>query len=324
MQKTDFPVEILIHDDASTDDTPKILKEYEKKHPNVFKIIYRKENLYSQGIRNMITRYLLPEAKGKYLALCEGDDYWTDPNKLQLQVDFLEKNPKHSLCFHPVKVIYDAKEKADAVEPDVDEEKIFTVRELLERNFIHTNSVMYRKQTYDNMPTNILPGDWYLHLYHAQFGEIGFINKVMSVYRRHAGGVWWDSHNDIDKILLKHGVAWLGMHVEVLKIYQKHPEHIELIEGSIITMFNRIIEVGQQHKVNLLEQALAAHPDAGVIYIKDLLKQAENLQKHSNEQAKIIQHYVDKAEQLEAEKNLLKGKKLIRLESSIRKHLKRK
>ena len=89
MQKTDFPFEVLIHDDASTDGTADIIREYETKYPDIIKPIYQTENQYSKGIKISAT-YNYPRAKGKYIALCEGDDYWIDPYKLQKQVDFLE------------------------------------------------------------------------------------------------------------------------------------------------------------------------------------------------------------------------------------------
>src|SRR5690554_4624359 len=97
MQQCDFEYEILIHDDASTDGTSDIIREYQKKYPEIIKPIIQKENQWSQGVRGMMARFNFPRAKGKYIALCEGDDYWTDPLKLQKQVDFLEKNPNYSL-----------------------------------------------------------------------------------------------------------------------------------------------------------------------------------------------------------------------------------
>lgn len=97
MQKTTFPFEILIHDDASTDSTAEIIREYEKKHPNLIFPVYQTENQYSKGV--MISpKFNWPRARGKYIALCEGDDYWTDRNKLQKQVDFLEENEEYALC----------------------------------------------------------------------------------------------------------------------------------------------------------------------------------------------------------------------------------
>ena len=100
-QKTSFPIEILIHDDASTDGTDIIIKEYAERNPNVIFPLFEKENQYSKGHRgSMDVEFNYSRARGKYIAYCEGDDYWTDPLKLQKQVDFLESHPDYSVCFH--------------------------------------------------------------------------------------------------------------------------------------------------------------------------------------------------------------------------------
>ena len=98
MQRTDFAYEILLHDDASTDNSADILREYEAKYPNVVKPIYQTENQYSRSIPISFT-YQYPRAQGKYIALCEGDDYWIDPYKLQKQVDYMESHPDCTFCF---------------------------------------------------------------------------------------------------------------------------------------------------------------------------------------------------------------------------------
>ena len=101
MQITDFPIEILIHDDASTDGTDAIIQEYAEKYPDLFFPLFEKENQFSKGKSSVMDiEYNYTRAKGKYIAYCEGDDYWTDPMKLQRQVDFLEANPEYSVCFH--------------------------------------------------------------------------------------------------------------------------------------------------------------------------------------------------------------------------------
>lgn len=104
MQKTNFNYEVLIHDDASTDKTPLIIKEFEKKYPSLIKPIYQKENQYSKGIL-ISAKYNFPRAKGRYIAICEGDDHWTDPNKLFKQVSALEANPEINISYHPVSCI---------------------------------------------------------------------------------------------------------------------------------------------------------------------------------------------------------------------------
>jgi glycosyltransferase involved in cell wall biosynthesis len=104
MQKTDFPIEILIHDDCSTDGTTEIIREYEAKYPDLIFPLYEEENQYQQGKAAEIDFYNYRRARGKYIAYCEGDDYWTDPLKLQKQVDFMEAYPEYSVCFHDFQV----------------------------------------------------------------------------------------------------------------------------------------------------------------------------------------------------------------------------
>lgn len=108
-QKTDFEFEVLIHDDASTDNTANIIKEYEQKYPDIIRPIYQTENKYQKG-EPVTRKYQFPRARGKYIAMCEGDDYWTDEYKLQKQINFLEENPEYTLCSHRYS-IYDVEDK---------------------------------------------------------------------------------------------------------------------------------------------------------------------------------------------------------------------
>lgn len=99
MQRTTFPYEIIINDDCSTDGTTDVIREYVTKYPEIIRPIYHDENQYSKGVRGMFATFCFPKAKGKYIAMCEGDDYWTDPLKLQRQVVFLEENPEYGLVY---------------------------------------------------------------------------------------------------------------------------------------------------------------------------------------------------------------------------------
>ena len=103
-QITDFSFEVIVHDDASTDGTAAIVKEYAEKYPDIIKPIFETENQYSKHDGSL--RRIMNEAcKGKYIAYCEGDDYWTDPYKLQKQVSFLEKHPDYSMCCTNVRIL---------------------------------------------------------------------------------------------------------------------------------------------------------------------------------------------------------------------------
>src|SRR5690606_17979110 len=134
-----------------------IIKEYATKYPGIIKPILRKKNLGPQ--KNFLD--VLRASKGEYIALCEGDDYWTDSSKLQKQVDFMDAHPGYALCFHLVRVFFEEKSKPDQIYPKTDKSKGLRTQNLLKENFIQTNSVMYRRQNYKDLPDNILPLDWF-------------------------------------------------------------------------------------------------------------------------------------------------------------------
>lgn len=282
-QQTDFKFEIVVADDHSTDKTADIVKEFAGKYPELFRPILRKKNIGAQ--KNSISA--LKAANGKYIALCEGDDYWTDPKKLQRQVDFLEKNPQFGLCFHPVRVFFENKEAADFIFPDTKEHgSVFTVKRLLKDNFIQTNSVMYRRQDYKDIKDDVMPLDWYLHLYHAQFGKIGFINKVMSAYRRHSGGMWWNSHQDMDEIWKKHSLSYIKLFAEFMRMYGSDPQYREIIYKSMFSIFNIAIDMDKKYKQELLKQAMSQFPGFSREFI---VSQAEEL-KNAKEDAEKLKN----------------------------------
>ena len=188
IQKTDFPFEILIHDDASTDRTADIIRQYEKKYPNLIKPIYQKENQYSKGIRINPT-FNFPRAKGRYLALCEGDDYWIEPNKLQIQINEMEKYPEVDMSFHPAYEVING-ERGLVLAKHANRNKIFTLSEVIRGGgaFCPTASLIFRKEAVINLPEwfykDAPVGDYFLQIFGARRGGALFINKIMSVYRR--------------------------------------------------------------------------------------------------------------------------------------------
>lgn len=254
-QDVNFNYEIIVADDASTDATPEIVRACADEFSQIVPVI-RKYNIGAQSnFKDAILR-----AKGEYIALCEGDDFWNDATKLQRQVDFLEKNLDHAFCFHSVTVHFENDEKPDEIFPA--SSKKFTISQLLADNFIQTNSVLYRKQDYSGLPVDMLPLDWYLHLYHAQFGKIGFINRIMSTYRRHENGIWWNVGAGADIFWVKNGLPHLRVYEEILKLYGENESYVRIIHNSVRRIYDAILNLTPDAQVELLQRRAATEfPD---------------------------------------------------------------
>ena len=221
MQKTNFKFQVIVGDDCSTDGTTEILKEYAKKYPDIIKPIFREKNI--GATKNSLEVY--SNAKTPYVAICEGDDYWIDEYKLQKQVDFLETHPDYSICFHPVKVVYDGFdfEKTDEIYPTQKMIESGTTFELLlKTNFMCTNSIIcrsiFRNTKYEDcVPKDAQPGDWFISLLHAKEGKIKMLPEIMAVYRRHPQGVWSDSIKNQDRLFVKWGLHLVNFYYSVYK-----------------------------------------------------------------------------------------------------------
>ncbi len=187
-QVKNFDIEIVVGEDYSTDNTRKILLEYADKYPLLLKLVLHKTNIGAH--KNQIV--VFNACKGKYIAMCEGDDYWTDPYKLQKQVDFLEANPEYAICFHEAKLLY--QDGTTKFYNNLGSDASFNFFDLIETNFITTASCVFR--VYDHLYAlpdwfkNLSAGDWGLNLLNATKGNIFYMNDCMSVYRIHSGGAW--------------------------------------------------------------------------------------------------------------------------------------
>lgn len=192
MQKINFPIEILIYDDASTDGTQGIIREYEKKYPDIIKPIYQKENQYSKGIKVSLV-YNYSRAKGKYIALCEGDDYWTDPYKLQKQVDFLESHPDYVMCSHRFNQYIQEKGFLEEEQDKDFEGADYDLKNLIGGKWLtQTLTVMYRRSAL-NLKRYAAYGmsmDMILFYELLKIGKGYCFPDIMAVYRLHNGGVW--------------------------------------------------------------------------------------------------------------------------------------
>ncbi|WP_242133226.1 glycosyltransferase family 2 protein [Aestuariivivens marinum] len=229
MQETNFEYEILIHDDASTDKTKSIIESYVLKHPEVVFPIFQKENQYSLGVRGIMARYNFPRAKGKYVALCEGDDYWTDPLKLQKQVDFMEVNPSYGVCFHNTLQKSEFNHIENFVFPNVIKDTDFLLEDYVLSNITATCSMVFKSEFLKEVPS------WFTKL---PFGDLGItltvmknsnkkchvLKDIMAVYRIHEQGTHGSFHKN-NKGLLKAYKQHLQFNAIIAKNLLKEPKY---------------------------------------------------------------------------------------------------
>ena len=185
MQKTNFPFEVIVHDDASPDKTADIIREYEAKFPKIIKPIYETENQYSKH-DGSLGRIVNAALKGKYIAFCEGDDYWIDENKLQRQVEFLENNDSYSMSTENARIDYlkTGEEILFSSFPECD----ITLENLFEKRRFATASVLCRYNDYlEIVQLNKQLYDIHIWCLLAEKGKIHYNPIVSSVYRRGAG-----------------------------------------------------------------------------------------------------------------------------------------
>ncbi len=200
MQKADFRFEAIVHDDASTDNTAAIIREYAEKYPDIIKPIYETENQYSKH-DGSLTRIMNAHTRGKYIAMCEGDDYWTDPYKLQKQVDFLESHPDYVMCSHLFDVYNERNKQLQKNDESSFTGKSYDLDTLINGEwYFQPLTVLFRFDAYDreHFASYGLSMDVILYYELLRRGGKGYcLPDVMAVYRIHDGGVW--SLKSLDK-----------------------------------------------------------------------------------------------------------------------------
>ena len=241
IQKTNFKIEVLVHDDASTDKSAEIIMEYTNKYPDIFKPILQQENQYSRGVGIWKT-YQIPRVAGKYVAICEGDDYWTDPLKLQKQVDFLESHPDFDMVRTDSNVYY---QDTNITINSVFGKKLFPncedtfVDYVVRPAWLATCSWLIRSPLgdYDNLPNDCFKGDLALMIYIAKRSKVKYLPEVTSVYRvlKNSASHFSDSADNIrfwksqvntrcyyscylslfDKIVLTKNILSVGRHLYI-------------------------------------------------------------------------------------------------------------
>ncbi|MCR9183625.1 MAG: glycosyltransferase [Flavobacteriaceae bacterium] len=257
IQKTDFHIEVVVGDDFSTDNTLEIVKSYSNTENITFKILERKpfdsywKNRKGKGrIYNFID--ILNNCEGKYIALLDGDDYWTDPLKLQKQVDFLEGNPEVAISFHRANLLKNQEFSLHPIPEPFEQQRFHYIELLRHYNFISTASVVFRKPEAFNIPK------WF---YELPFGDLGLykvitgknkiqcINEVMSVYRLHSQGIY-------------SGITKLNANKNYLRFYK-----------IILPILNNEEQKVVKYKMNLLIKSISTQKFTGNL----LMKKAYNL-----------------------------------------------
>lgn len=197
MQQTNFPFEVVVHDDASTDGTTDIILEYAEQYPEIIKPMVEKENQWQKGgLKHIIGIMNEQHRRGRYIAFCEGDDYWMDPNKLQRQVDFLDRNSDYSMCFHSAKKKYETSAHA-WIDCENIQDKDYDATDVFINWTVPTASVLCRKEAMDfyanlKHPERIQNYDIFIILSCAMVGKIRGMHEQMSVYRIQGEGLTYN------------------------------------------------------------------------------------------------------------------------------------
>jgi len=251
-QQTTFPFEILVHEDSSPDNTAKILKEYEIKFSKLFRCIYQTENQFAK--QNTLVNILFPMSRGKYIALCEGDDYWTDPYKLQKHVDFLDAHYECAMSYNRALTYLQSTEIFKLDNTDINTGyNYITAQNLASGNCIgNFSTCVYRKSIIEQLKPEIYDmniADWMFNLCVAQFGLIGQLGEIMSVYRIHDKGEW-SKKSRLLKLKTENDVA---QEYDAYFGYKYHQEFL-FLEKYIESEINRLTG-----KHTLTKQVLKKH-----------------------------------------------------------------
>lgn len=266
MQKTNFRFEAIVHDDASTDGSAAIIREYAEKYPDIIKPIYEIENQYSKR-DGSLTRIMNAACKGKYIAVCEGDDYWIDPLKLQKQFDFMEEHSDYMLCGTNGLVLWDHGVNA----PEYFHRR-FISSELTPENTIGkwpfpTASLFYRKELLnylDDFKCKIYSGDIRLMLVALANGRIWSFGDVTTIYRRNN-----DMNSSTNRVKSKndHGEFYFGQMIQLYSAYNEYTNHHfeYIINKSLAIDKKRMKVINLRRKLGLL--AFLIYPQIGYKYI---------------------------------------------------------
>jgi len=228
-QRTDFPFELVVGDDASSDGTRPILRDIAARHPRRVRLLLHERNLGDRGLSNFMST--VDACRGEYIAFLDGDDHWTDPHKLQRQVDFLDAHPDCVLCAHRVVHLRENGVRELSIRPffhDAREGTVHDVGELMIENFAPKISTVVRRRAVHELPdwyrdTRVASADWLFNVLAGRLGRIGYLADVMAVHRKH-----------VDNLTAHYGVRrMLSDKLDVLDTLEPlFPAHASALEDA--------------------------------------------------------------------------------------------
>lgn len=257
-QKTEFPFEILIHDDASTDKTADVIREYTSRYPNIIRPILQVENQLSKGISP--ENILEEKARGQYLAYCEGDDYWSDQSKLQKQVDFMNSHSECTICGHRVKVYNHELSRYKGVSSSC-RRGTSTLEEYLvtDKPCLPTLSIMYSRNMINTRSNHMFKqvsySDYLFKILCAKQGKIGFINEIMGVYREHQNSMTHNNPASYAKKRIQNFECMRRNFCEYDDIFLRKLIHARLLLAFSCYSSERRIRLDKAHRVKGLSCA---------------------------------------------------------------------
>lgn len=274
-QKTSFPFELIVCDDASTDGTSEIVSQYAEKHDN---LVFLPQPINGRAANNFMDG--LRQVRSKYIAFCEGDDYWTSPHKLEKQVRFLEENPDFSVSCHKVELKFENRpknEKKQYIYKDcsADDERIrqgiFYADEAVENYYFQTSSHVFRWRFKDGLP------DWFrkwmlydhaLFMLHAVEGKIKYFDEAMSVWRRNETGYSWLQNIDKGVFFQKEGYGWIMFYQEMDKFFSGR-FHLQIRERILLALRNMVENCLETGNIALIKKITEDHQEWFLKLVKD-------------------------------------------------------
>jgi glycosyltransferase involved in cell wall biosynthesis len=257
MQKTEFPFEIVIHDDASTDGTESIVRQYANRYPNLIKPLYETWNQYSQGVK-ITTALCIPRCSASLIALCEGDDYWISPNKLQLQYEAMNRYPSARLCFHQVRDVSNDETPLGIASDFGEGEKLYQGKAIVESILVRTSSIMVGKEIFEQVAVfnTLCPespvSDYPIKTIAADRGGAIYIPSTLSSYRRNVTGSWTQKRLEDFHFYVDTNLKMIAMFATLDRIFEgRYGDSLIQKQSDVLVTLLRSEKVPVDQKISL-------------------------------------------------------------------------